>query len=31
MSVFKGPKTNQVGFLTDDGKVLFYEIDDINP
>lgn len=31
MCVFKGPKANQVGFLTGEGKVLFYEISDLDP
>ena len=29
-AAFKGPMTNQVGFLTKSGKVLFYEISSLN-
>lgn len=29
--VFKGPMRNQIGILTSSGKVLFYEIDDLDP
>ena len=31
VDVFKGPRTHQVGFLTKKGKVLFYEIGNLNP
>ncbi|AEE53801.1 hypothetical protein [Haliscomenobacter hydrossis] len=30
VDAFKGPSANQVGFLTKDGKVLFYEIGELN-